>query len=101
MNNALTTDQSRLGVTSSQQKQNITKPSLRSAINAKCRECLYCPLTGTGSWRQQVENCTSISCPLYSVRPRPTGYMAHGINALESSELGHDAPVSDIEKVLG
>ena len=99
MNNALTTDQSRQSVTSNQQKKNITKPSLRSAINAKCRECIYCPLTGTGSWRLQVENCTSISCPLYSVRPRPTGYMAHGINALESSELGHDAPVSDIEKV--
>jgi hypothetical protein len=27
---------------------------------------------GKGSWRQQVGNCTSISCPLYAVRPRPT-----------------------------
>lgn len=41
MNNALTTDQSRQGVMSNQQKQNIPKPSLRSAINAKCHECIY------------------------------------------------------------
>ncbi len=75
--------------------------SLRRAINNKCRECIYCPLTGTGSWRLQVENCTSISCPLYSVRTKPTRYMAQRINALETLELGHNAAVSDIEKVVG
>lgn len=49
---------------------NAKKPSLRAAINAKCKECLYDPRAGKGSWRQQVEACTSPSCPLYDVRPK-------------------------------
>jgi len=99
MSNAPTTDQSRQGASSNQQKQSITKPSLRSAINAKCRECIYCPLTGTGSWRLQVESCTSISCPLYGVRPKSTGYIPESVNGLEDPELGHDAPAFDAPEV--
>jgi hypothetical protein len=100
MKNALTTDQSRQGVTRNPEKQNITKPSLRSAINAKCRECIYCPLTGTGSWRLQVKNCTSISCPLYSVRPKSTGYIPETENALENSEIGHFGGFLDPRQVV-
>jgi len=44
--------------------------SLRAAIDAKCRECLYDPDSGCGPWRMQVDACTSPSCPLYPVRPR-------------------------------
>ena len=44
--------------------------SLRKAINDKCRECIYDPKSGTGTWRQQVDTCTSYTCPLYPVRPR-------------------------------
>lgn len=44
--------------------------SLRKSIDAKCKECIYCPLQ-RGTWRQQVEACTSVSCPLHSVRPKP------------------------------
>jgi hypothetical protein len=44
--------------------------SLRRAINEKCRECIYDPLSGGGTWRQQVEACTSRNCPLYPVRPK-------------------------------
>lgn len=43
--------------------------SLRAAINAKCKECIYDPMGGGGNWRQQVEACTSRSCPLFPVRP--------------------------------
>lgn len=43
--------------------------SLRALINAKCKECIYDPLSGCGTWRQQVEACTSRKCPLYPVRP--------------------------------
>jgi hypothetical protein len=39
--------------------------SLRKAINAKCKECIYDPIGGNGTWRQQVEQCTSFNCPLY------------------------------------
>lgn len=48
-----------------------SKLSLRDAINAKCRECIYDPLSGMGTWREQVDACTSRTCPLYLVRPLP------------------------------
>jgi len=95
MKNAPTINQDSRGI-ANQQRNATTKPSLRSAINAKCREGIYCSLTGTGSWRLQVENCTSISCPLFSVRPKTTGYIPETENALGNSELGHDAPVFDV-----
>lgn len=44
--------------------------SLRKAINAKCKECIYDPYE-KGSWRQQAKGCTSTMCPLYPVRPTP------------------------------
>lgn len=47
--------------------------SLRAAINAKCKECIYDPIAGKGTWRQQVEACTAPACPLYPVRPTSKG----------------------------
>ena len=43
--------------------------SLRKCVNLFCRECIYDARGGTGTWRQQVEACTSYKCPLYEVRP--------------------------------
>ena len=43
---------------------------LRSAINAQFKDCIY-DASGKGTWRQQVEACTSYNCPLYDVRPVP------------------------------
>lgn len=48
-------------------------PSLRGAIDAKCRECIYDQKSGLGSWREQVAACTSTTCPLFGVRPRSRG----------------------------
>ena len=45
--------------------------SLRKRIDNMCRSCLHDPIGGNGSWRNQVANCTSKSCPLYDVRPLP------------------------------
>ena len=45
------------------------KPSMRKAINAMCKSCIYDPGYGNGTWRQQVENCTASSCPLWELRP--------------------------------
>ena len=45
--------------------------SLKKAINAKCKECLYDPQSGGGTWREQIEKCTSQGCPLYPYRPTP------------------------------
>ena len=42
---------------------------MRGAINAKCRECIYDPIGGTGTWRAQVEACTVHDCSLYPLRP--------------------------------
>ena len=44
--------------------------SLRKAINAKCKDCCYDPLSGLGTWRQQVTDCPCTLCPLFEVRPR-------------------------------
>ena len=53
---------------------NTVKRSLRSAINAKCKECIYDPIAGGGAWRQQVTECTSATCSLFEVRPLSRGY---------------------------
>jgi hypothetical protein len=54
----------------------IKRPSMRKAINDKCKECIYDAVSGTGTWRQQVEACTSRSCSLYAVRPLACGEKA-------------------------
>lgn len=46
------------------------RPSLRAAIDAACKACLYDPGAG-GKWREQVALCSSASCPLHHVRPVP------------------------------
>lgn len=43
--------------------------SLRKCINDMCKICIYDPVGGRGTWRQQVEACTAKNCPLYPVRP--------------------------------
>jgi hypothetical protein len=43
--------------------------SLRASINAMCKACIYDPVAGKGTWRQQVEACTAPHCPLFAVRP--------------------------------
>ena len=49
----------------------MSRPSLRAAINAMCRSCLYDPGNGNGPWREQVRGCSSSNCALHSVRPLP------------------------------
>src|SRR5688572_21922364 len=56
-------------VTAPNQTLEPRRLGLRAAINAKCKECIYDPISGFGTWRQQVEACTSPKCPLYRVRP--------------------------------
>ena len=43
------------------------RPSLRAAIDAMCKSCLYDP-EERGGWRQQVEACAVTRCKLYPVR---------------------------------
>lgn len=43
----------------------------QQAINAFCKECIYCP-QDAGTWRMQAQECTAKRCPLYEHRPLPT-----------------------------
>ena len=69
--------------------------SLRNAINSKCRECIYDPVSGNGTWRQQVAACASKTCPLYTVRPMPTANTAGKLIELESPEIGQFDAIAD------
>ena len=55
----------------------MSKPiaSRADAIAAKCRECIYDPMSA-GTWREQVAACTSANCPLHDLRPVPRSCMA-------------------------
>lgn len=57
--------------------------SLRKAINAMCKDCIYDSKGGSGGWKQQVEECTSFSCPLYDLRPMPKKHQTQDISAQE------------------
>jgi len=43
--------------------------SLRKAINEKCKDCIYDPIGGNGTWLKQAADCTAFTCPLHTVRP--------------------------------
>ena len=49
----------------------IDRRSLRAAVDAKCRDCIYDPMSGAGTWREQVSQCRIVSCPLWAMRPMP------------------------------
>jgi hypothetical protein len=51
--------------------------SLRIAINAKCRDCMFDPL-GRGTWREQIASCESSNCALHDIRPVPRDCMDGG-----------------------
>lgn len=44
--------------------------SRSDCIERKCKECIY-DSSEKGTWRQQVQHCTSYDCPLFGVRPLP------------------------------
>jgi hypothetical protein len=46
--------------------------SMRKAINDKCKDCIY-DKHSPGTWREQVAQCSCISCALWPLRPAPSG----------------------------
>lgn len=44
--------------------------SMRTAIDLKCKDCIFDPKAGLGTWRQQTEACTLKSCSLWPYRPK-------------------------------
>lgn len=69
----------------------ISRLSLRSAIDDKCKECVYDPLA-RGAWREQVADCGGVNCRLYSVRPVPRDCRVGG--------LIDDAKVAEVRRKL-
>jgi hypothetical protein len=51
----------------------MQRVGLRAAINAKFKDCIYDPTSGGGTWREQVAQCSCRSCPLWPLRPAPSG----------------------------
>jgi hypothetical protein len=49
-------------------KEQIIIQSLRKAVDAHCKSCVYDPQS-EGSWRHQVESCSVTQCELYPHRP--------------------------------
>ena len=43
--------------------------SLRKQINQMCKDCIYDPQPGNGTWLLQIQECTSTDCALYVCRP--------------------------------
>lgn len=69
-------------------KQPTLTPSLRKAINAKCKDCIYDPLSGLGTWRQQTEACPAKTCPLWPVRPISRPHKHAPANKIDSEAAG-------------
>ena len=70
-------------------KQPTLTPSLRKAINAKCKDCIYDPLSGLGTWRQQTEACPAKTCPLWPVRPVSRPHRRDSAAEIDSEAAGN------------
>ena len=76
-------------------------PSLRPAIDRKCKSCLYDPgARGCGCWREQVEACSSSNCPLHAVRPRSKSKMADLNTKNAPRDLGGTLSVPTLKSAL-
>lgn len=64
--------------------------SLKKAIEMKCKECTYDP-HAPGTWRDQTEQCTARTCPLWEVRPVTTATIT-----LHRKLKGGDSVIDDI-----
>lgn len=51
----------------------MTRLTRQEAIEAFCKQCIYDPGCGGGTWREQVAQCTACRCPLWHYRPLPIG----------------------------
>lgn len=67
--------------------------SLRAAIDAKCKDCIFDPKSGLGGWREQVAGCTCAKCPLFAVRPMPRDRTSsNGATTIEATAAMAFAP---------
>ena len=74
--------------------------SLRKAINAKCKGCIYDSYS-PGTWRKQAAECTSYKCALYPFRPTPIGTSSKQRKAVIASDLGEKGVILGSDKEIG
>ncbi len=60
--------------------------SLRAAINAKCKDCIY-DRCAPGNWRQQVEACAIPTCSLWPYRPKSSATKGEGSSVQKTANL--------------
>jgi len=63
----------------------MAKKSLRGAINAHCKGCVY-DSNAPGTWLAQVSLCPVTECPLYEVRPT-TESIPHSVYEYYGEEI--------------
>lgn len=51
----------------------MKKPSMRKCVDEMCKQCIYDPIGGFGTWRAQVAACLDSRCPLHPIRPLNDG----------------------------
>jgi hypothetical protein len=78
----------------------MSRPSLRAAIDAMCKSCIYDPGSGGGAWREQVASCSSGNCPLHSVRPLPVKAAKRAVEGRTAVALVIGAP-NHADAILG
>jgi hypothetical protein len=54
----------------------MTRLTRQEAIEAFCKQCIYDPGCGGGTWKEQVSQCTAVRCPLWRYRPIAEGQWA-------------------------
>lgn len=62
--------------------------SRKRAIEQHCKECIYDQKGGTGTWREQTQNCTATQCALWPFRPKPTKTLGSAEKSLSVREEG-------------
>jgi hypothetical protein len=72
------------------------KMSKTKAVNEYCKGCIYDKLV-PGTWREQVENCTSQHCPLWQHRPMTMATVTLHRKTRGADGLNLDALVDGLE----
>lgn len=62
----------------------MKKPGFRAGVDKLCRQCIYGSHPGNGTWRAQVEACTSYSCAVYHLRPVTQGGSRDNLKIIDS-----------------
>lgn len=73
------------------------KMSKTKSLHMMCKSCIY-DKAAPGTWREQVENCSSSHCPLWQHRPMTTATITlHRQSKTLDSEINIDSILAELE----